>query len=422
MKRHLLIVLLIVLLSASAFCILPVSVFAAEPADFITKGNFYGDARYRYETVDQDGPAPITDDAHASTLRLRTGFKTGTYVGFQGLVEFDLVGNIGGDDYNDSINGQTQYPVIADPATEILNQLWVSWAGLPQTTLKLGRQAINLDNQRFIGTVGWRQNDQTFDAVTLENKSIDKLSLLYGYVGNVNRVFGPDHPLGDYDTETHLAHAIYAFQPWLNVTGYGYWMDFDLAPASSSRTFGLRLNGERKFNENWTFFYEAEMAEQEDHGNNPASYDASYYYVSPGVKFGGLSLSAGFESLEGNGANSFQTPLATLHAFNGWADKFLTTPASGLEDAYGKISYTVSGMGKWADNTVFDAAYHDYNAENTSADYGTEWNLQIGRTLKTEKETYPFKEWSVSVKYADYDAEDLFTDTEKVWLTLGTKF
>lgn len=409
-------------LYSGVLCLLPLTAMAENPEVLIKNGNFYGDLRYRYETVDQDGPAPITDKAHASTLRLRTGFKTGTYAGFQGLVEFDLVGNLGADDYNDSINGQTQYPLIADPELEMLNQLWVSWSGLSGTSVKLGRQAMNLDNQRFVGTVGWRQNDQTFDALTIENQSIDKLSLLYSYVDNVNRIFGPEHPLGDYDTETHLAHATYAFQPWLNITGYGYWMDFDLAPASSSRTFGLRLNGEQKINDLWTFLYEAEAAEQDEHGNNPADYDATYFHLSPGVKRGGLTLAAGFESLEGDGTSAFQTPLATLHAFNGWADKFLTTPANGLEDAYGKISYKISGVGPWADNTVLDVVYHDYSPEHTSADYGTEWNLQIGRTFKTEKETYPFKEWSVSVKYADFDAEDIFTDTEKIWLTLGTKF
>lgn len=408
-------------LYSSALCLLSSVALAEDPADLVKKGSFYGDIRYRYEFVDQDGPAPITHDAKASTLRLRTGFKTGTYAGFQGLVEFDLVGNIGADDYNDSINGKTQYPVIADPATEMLNQLWISWSGLPDTAIKLGRQAINLDNQRFIGTVGWRQNDQTFDALTVENKSIKNLSLLYGFVGNVNRVFGPDHPLGDYDTKTHLAHATYAFQPWLNVTGYGYWMDFDLAPASSSRTFGLRLTGEKPLHEKWSFFYEAEAAEQYDHGNNPADYEATYYHISPGLKWSGLTLAAGYESLEGNGTSAFQTPLATLHAFNGWTDKFLTTPANGLDDAYGKISYKIAGLGLWADNTVLDAAYHDYSAENTGTDYGTEWNLQAGRTFKTDN-TYPFNEWSVSLKYANYNADQLFTDTEKVWLTLGTKF
>lgn len=409
-------------LYSSFLCLIALSAGAEEPADLVKKGNFYGDIRYRYEFVDQNGPAPITENARASTLRSRLGFKTGTYAGFQGAIEADLVGKIGADDYNDSVNGLTQYPLVADPDTETLNQLWVSWSGLPQTTAKLGRQTINLDNQRFIGTVNWRQNDQTFDAITVENKSVENLSLFYGFVRTVNRVFGHDHPLGDYDTRTHLAHATYAFQPWMNVTGYGYWMDIDLAPASSSRTFGLRLTGEKPIDGAWSFVYEAEAARQDDHGNNTADYNANYYHISPAVKHGGLTLGLGYESLGGDGTSAFQTPLATLHAFNGWADKFLTTPANGLEDKYAKAAYKVSGIGPWIDNTVFDAVYHDFDAEDTGADYGTEWNLQLSRTFKTEKETYPFKEWSVSLKYADYDAEDLFTDTQKVWLTLGTKF
>ncbi len=397
--------------------------FAHEAEDsLIKKGAFYGDIRYRYETVDQDGPAPITDDATASTIRARLGFKTGAYQDFQALFETDIVGKLGDEDYNDGKNGFTQFPVIADPHTVELNQLWLSWAGIPDSVVKVGRQVINLDNQRFIGSVGWRQNDQTFDAASIENKSIENLALSYTYVRTVNRIFGHEHPQGDWGGNTHLAHASYVFAPWLNAAGYGYWLDFDIAPASSDKTYGVRLTGDVPLDKAWTFFYEAEGAKQYDHGDNTADYDESYYHLAPGIKGHGLTLQAGFESLGGDGTAAFQTPLATLHAFNGWADKFLTTPANGLEDAYAKVSYKVSGVNKMVDNTVFDAVYHDFNAEETSADYGTEWNLQVSRTFKTEKTTYPFKEWSASIKYADYDAEDLFTDTQKVWLTVGTKF
>jgi len=209
-----------------------------------------------------------------------------------------------------------------------------------------------------------------------------------------------------------------------NLQANNYWMDFDLSPASSNRTYGLRLTGDVPLNDAWTFFYEAEGARQHDHGNNPANYSESYYHLAPGIKWDGLSLQAGLEKMGGNGVSAFQTPLATLHAFNGWADKFLTTPANGLEDRYGKISYKVSGIGKWADNTVLDIVYHDFNADRTGNDYGTEWDYQISRTFKTEKETYPFKEWSVSLKYADFNDDDVaaVTDTQKFWITISTKF
>lgn len=403
----------------SAFVMQALPAHAQDSGDIIKKGLFYGDVRYRYESVDQDG---FAQDAHASTLRTRIGFKTGLYRDFQGNIEFDLIGNIGADDYNDSVNGKTQYPLIADPATEELNQFWISWSGLPDTTIKAGRQTINLDNQRFVGAVGWRQNDQTFDALMIENKSIKDISLQYGYIGRVNRVFGHDHPLGDYDSRIHLAHASYAVAPWLNIAGYGYWMDFDLAPASSSRTFGTRLTGEAPITEGWIFAYEAEAATQDSYGKNTTDYDDSYYHLSPALKHGGLTLGLGYESLGGNGTSAFQTPLATLHAFNGWADKFLTTPGDGLDDIYGKISYKISDTHPWLDTTVLDLVYHDFNAEDSNRDYGTEWNLQASRTFKLEDTTYPFKELSVAVKYADYNADDLYTDTQKIWLSVGTKF
>lgn len=407
----------LILLSTVSLC--AGSVHAQDSIDIIRKGVFYGDVRYRYETVDQDG---FSQDAHASTLRSRVGFKTGLYHDFQGNIEFDLVGNIGADDYNDSVNGLTQYPLIPDPATEELNQLWISWAGLPDTTIKAGRQVINLDNQRFVGSVGWRQNDQTFDAILIENKSIKDISLQYGYVGRVNRVFGHDHPLGDYDSRTHLAHVSYAASPWLNIAGYGYWMDLDLAPASSSRTFGVRLTGETPITNNWLFAYEAEAATQSDHGKNTGDYDDFYYHLAPSFKHGGITFGLGHESLGGDGTNAFQTPLATLHAFNGWADKFLTTPADGLEDIYGKISYKICDTHPWLDTTTLDLVYHNFSAEDNSRDYGTEWNLQASRTFKLEDKTNPFKEFSVAIKYADYNADDLYTDTQKIWLTVGTKF
>ena len=51
----------------------------------------------------------------------------------------------------------------------------------------------------------------------------------------------------------------------------------------------------------------------------------------------------GIEYLEGNGTIGFSTPLATLHKFQGFADVFLTTPASGITDAYGKLGYCQEG-------------------------------------------------------------------------------
>ena len=388
-------------------------------ASIVKDGKFFGEFRYRYETVDQDG---IANDANASTVRTNIGFKTGKYKDFQALIETQVVHNIGADDFNDTVNGKTDHPVVADPNITSINELWATYSGLPDTVIKVGRQKVNLDNQRFVGTVGWRQNDQTFDAAAIINNTIPNLSLMYAYVGNVNRIQGGKHPLGDLDTDTHILHAKYDFAKWLDITAYGYWLDINRVPSLSSKTYGLRLTGDTPINEDWKFFYEAEAALQYDHGNNTANYDEKYFHISPGVSGYGWTLQAGYEKLGGDGTNSFQTPLATGHKFNGWADKFLSTPAAGLEDAYAKIAYKVSGTNTLADGTKLTAVYHDFKGDS-SGDFGSEIDLAVGKKFTLPDAGQPFKDVNVLVKYANYNADDAsFTDTDKVWLQIGVKF
>ena len=410
------------LAGAAAFTLLsPFSANATEDLEqaLIKDGEFFGQVRYRYEFVDQDG---FFENANASTVRANIGYKTGVYYDFQALLESQIVKNFGADDFNDTVNGNTGYPVVADPDNVEINRAWLSWTGLQDTIIKAGREAVNLDNQRFIGTVGWRQNDQTYDNIHIINSSIPDLTLLYGYVWNVNRIFGDDHPLGDLNTETHLLNASYALADWMKITGYGYFLDIDRAATLSSKTYGLRLTGDVPLTDAWNFFYTAEGAQQDDHGNNPTGFDEDYYHLSPGIKGHGLTLQAGYEKLGGNGTTAFQTPLATGHKFNGWADKFLTTPAAGLEDAYGKISYKISAVNKWVDGTKLTAVYHDFNGDN-SGDFGSEIDLSAGKNFKLKEADHPFKNISVLLKYSNYDADDAtFTDTQKAWFQIGTKF
>ncbi len=388
--------------------------YDAEKA-LIGDGKFVTDVRYRFEHVEQDG---IANDADASTIRTRFGYETGEFEGFKALGEIEGIGYLGKEDFNNSVNGKTTYPTVADPDGVEINQAWISWSGLPKTKVTIGRQRVNLDNQRFIGAVGWRQNEQTFDSAFVQNTSIPNLDLQYGFIRNVNRIFGDDHTLGDLKSENHILHAAYKAADWLSVAAYGYFLDFDRAPTSSSKTYGLRATGTYPLND-VKLGYEAEYAMQDDYGNNTANFDLDYFHVAPSVSWGGLTVAAGFESLEGDGTSAFQTPLATLHAFNGWADKFLTTPANGIEDAYVKLTYEISGVNKWFDGTKFTGVYHDYESENGSTSYGDEVNLEVSRKLP-----HPdfLKGANVSLKYADYNADDLFTDTKKYWITLGVNF
>lgn len=410
------------ILSTTAFAALlclSISANAGDTPESILKdGNFFGEVRYRYEFVDQDGPAPITDDAKANTVRTNIGFKTGKYQNFQALLEGQFVQHIGADHFNDTVNGKTSFPVITDPDNQEINQAWLAWTGIEGAEIKIGRQGIHLDNQRFIGTVDWRQNDQTFDSVVLSYSGIDHAVLSYGYIGNVNRIFGDDHPLGDLDSNNHFFNASCALTDAIKLTGYGYVFDFDRLSTRSSQTYGLRGTGKAPINQSWTFNYEAEIARQSDHGNNTARYDQTYYHIAPLLSGYGFTFGAGYEALGGDGVNAFQTPLATLHKFNGWADKFLDTPARGLEDAYVSASYKVAGVHDVIDGSTVSAVYHDFKGDE-SGDFGSEFDASLSKSFELPKEL-PLKKLNIQIKYADYRANDApYTDTRKIWFQFG---
>ena len=406
------------LVSSVMFSAFPV--VAGDDVESIVKdGRFFGEVRYRYENVEQDG---ISNNANVSTIRTNVGFKTGEYKNFQALIEGQLVNNIGPNEYNSTTNGKTTYPVVADPNVAEINELWVTYSGIKDTIFKVGRQKVNLDNQRFIGTVNWRQNDQTYDAAAIINSSIPDLNLMYAYVSNINRINGGDHALGDLDTKTHLVHANYKVANWLDLTGYGYWLNIKLAPTLSSKTFGVRATGSVPLNDDWSVFYEAEMAKQSDNGNNTNNYDENYYHISPEIKGKGFTFQVGYEELGGNGTTSFQTPLATGHKFNGWADKFLTIPNQGLQDAYVSGSYKANGTNSMLDGTKFTAVYHKFDGDS-SGDFGSEIDLAVGRKFTLPDAGQPFKDIDILLKFADYNADDTaYTDTQKIWVQIGVKF
>lgn len=387
------------------------------PEDLFRNGKFFGELRYRYENVEQGG---IAKTATANTLRANLGFETGSCYNLKALVEGQSIQHLGTDHFNDTTNGLGTYPVIADPENNEISQAWIMWSGIPKTDLKLGRQNIMLDNHRFVGNVGWRQNDQTYDAATLIVKPFDKMTLNYHYVWNVNRIFGEHSAIPDYSGNTHLLHLEYVFSNWLKATAYGYFLDLHEDKNMSSDTEGLQLTGKYDFNNDWIFQYLAEYALQSDARDNTKNYNASYFHVAPSVMWKGLTLQMGFEVLGSYGINAFQTPLATLHAYNGWADKFLTTPANGLEDIYTRVSYKIADAHETINGTSLDAIYHDFNAEEGASNYGYEWDFQVSKTFKTEG--FVTKDVTVTAKYADYNADTFATDTEKFWLMAGVKF
>jgi hypothetical protein len=399
-----------ILLLATA---ISVPTMAEDSKDGIDAIQPYINLRYRYEFVDQDG---IDKHANASTLQAKVGAQTGTWHGFSVLAEAEAVLHLGSDRFFDSNNGKTQYPTVLDPEMVELNQLYLDYTGLEDTLVRLGRQGINLDNQRFIGTVGWRQNDQTYDAVLLKNSSIEGLTALYSYVGRVLLITDPDLSSNDPESDHHLINLSYSGFSFGTLTGYAYLLDYqEYYDNNSSDTFGLRLAGTVELDNGYKLPYELEYAHQSDAADNPIDYSADYYHLAAGITKDGLMGRAGYEVLGSDGGNAgFRTPLATLHKFNGWADKFLSTPDNGLEDIYIGAGYMTNADNPWFNAINVAAFYHWFGANEGGDDYGEELNLVISK---------PFDKYiKGSLKYAAYNADDHATDTNKFWATLEASF
>ncbi|MDO9126695.1 MAG: hypothetical protein Q7U42_07480, partial [Parvibaculum sp.] len=337
------------------------------------------------------------------------GYETGSFHGFSALTDFDLIGHAGPEDYNDTINGRTAYPVVPDPDTAELNRLQIAYAGLPDTTVALGRQRIILGNARFVGNVGWRQNEQTFDALRVVNSSVDGLELGYAYVNRVNRVFGEDSPAGRFRGDTHLFNADYTGFGAVTLGAYAYLLDLNEAPDLSTETYGLRVSAPLTLAENAKLTLNGEYARQHDRAGNPRSIDLDYALAEAAFSWAPFGLTAGYEVLEGDGVTGFSTPLATLHAFNGWADVFLTTPAAGLEDLYVGASYVIDAIPAM-EKLVLGVTWHDFSAERGSADFGNEFDMVANFVLT--------KSLSLNLKFASFDGDGGFASRDKSWVSL----
>lgn len=368
--------------------------------------NFIAQFRYRVESVDEDR---ALHSATANTLRTKLGFQTNPELPWGALVEGEDVRAIGDQKFNSTTNGHSGYSVVPDPEGTELNQAYFS-VQRSGVRARVGRQAFALDNQRFFGDVDFRQNQQTVDGLSLQASMPGGSRFTYAFLSRVHRFLGEDHTFGELDLRTHALNYSLGRMNGDRLTAYGYLIEFDDEPfaATSTQTYGASYDGTfdiatRKL------LYRAEFAFQSDYADNPNSGDAWYGNVEVGLKLANQFVATvGTEILSGDGSTSFQTPLATLHKFNGFADIFVqSTPATGLEDRYVRAYAPIAGA-------RFTVTFHDFRSNDTSQDYGNELDAELYWRLSSH--------WLIGVKYADYRAEDFAVDTRKGWLWVQADF
>lgn len=404
-----------VLSAAIAAAILAQSgqVYAAESiTEAIKEGEASLSFRLRYEDVDVDNATD--DNSSAVTLRTRLNYKTASYEGFSAFIELDDVTALRDQDYPTSPveRNSGNFPgeaIIADPEGTEVNQAYLAYK-FGETLVKFGRQRILLDNQRFVGGVGFRQNEQTYDGISITNKSLENTTIFLANINNVNRIFGEDSPIGDHENDTYLFNVKYTGFDAGTLSAYAYLIDNEDLAIFSTDTYGVRFAGKTG-----DFGYALEYATQSDAEDNPRSYDADYMLLEGSYKVGDFTLKAGYEVLGADDADGqFITPLATLHKFQGWTDTFLGggtgNITGGIEDKYLSVSTKVAGV-------KVAVVYHDYESDDSGAsgfdDLGSETGFVVAKK---------FGPVGLSVKYSDYSADDFSVDNDKLWLTATAKF
>ena len=367
-------------------------------------GKFTLDIRARAEIVDQTN----LDTAQAYTARTRFGYGTKALYGFSFYFDFEDIRSANDDLYNAAgLNGQPRKAVVADPEDTELNQLFGRYSS-EYVTATAGRQRLILDDHRFVGNVGWRQNEQTFDAYTLASGWILKTPLLYSYVDDVNRIFGPD-ARRDFESDSHVVNLSFDLLPLGKLTTFGYFLDFPNSPANSSHTYGARLGAKHTRGREY-ITYAASYAYQVDAGPNPTDYAAGYYFVEGAYGTEDIGdVGVGYEVLgSDDGRFAFRTPLATGHKFNGWADSFLVTPANGLEDVYFFVNaYLPAGIeGR--------LVHHLFFSHRRNREFGGEFDALLSKAFNEHV--------SVLGKLAIFEGEAGFPDVQKYWMQVQVTF
>ncbi len=399
----------------------PAATTTSASPDAFSKIKFTGNIRTRYEFRETD-PA---DASHALTARARIGLEIGSFGGFSAFVEGEGTQGII-EDFRSNPTGNPNLTdpyvsgnsVIADPNNAELNQAYLKYAK-DGFFVQVGRQRIIRNSAAFIGNVGWRQNEQTFDAAQIGYKN-DNFSVSYVYSDRARRIFGEDAPSGtplrEFKGDFHLLDLSYKAD-FGTVGGYAYLIDVDpvrnqgpLLNVGESNTFGVfaDVNG-----------FHAEVAFQDGTSNlvsgTDQDYTAGYAHLKYSTKVAGGTGIVGVEYL----GEHFKTPFATVHAFNGFADAFILQRIglnggpggnyNGITDIY--LGYVKKGL---PGGITFKGFLHYFADAGLNDTYGYEADAVFVKKFNDNL--------TGVMKAAYFSGEDFYEDIKQVSLQLDYKF
>lgn len=282
----------------------------------------------------------------------------------------------------------SRYPLVGDPDITDINALHLDYSGLPDTRVRVGRQAIALDNERFVGTADVRQLPMLFDAVAVRNTSWPNLEMFGAHLWAVRTFFGDR-----YGSNTQLLNVRWQPEHGPAIGVYGYFQDqprIQIQSAfadNSNRIVGTRIEGTLNDLARVNWYYTAEAAQQRPHADGDMRIRSNYHRLAFGPSYRAHTLQLTYERLGSNkGLYGMQMPLS-FNTMQGWAYEFFNTPRQGLRDR------SIAMAADFGPLNV-RAKFHRFKADFGGLDFGSEWDVAFSYRISPSLTT----RWV----YADY--------------------
>jgi hypothetical protein len=372
----------------------------------LAQGRFSLELRPRWNRIAETDKPELTE---VGTVRAVAGWRSAPWRGWRLTLEAIHTDHFGGTKLNDdgALIFESEYPLLPDPRYTGANQAHLEYAGIEGLQLKLGRQLVRMDNQRWVSDNDFRQIPQLFDGLAATYTGFAGTRLTAARFARVRTTSGETQSL-----KLTLLNAAWNPAPGHAVAAYGYFHDqaengaFTGFADSSYRVAGARAEGAFPLAGSFELPYLVEAASQRPYAAGDARVRANYWRAGGGVATREATLRFDYEVKGSNGGEyGLQMPLTDFYSFNGWTLHFFNTPAEGLRDRWMTARYVLGPA------TLFGEV-HRFRSDFGRLDFGRE--LDVGVTYELLPNAL------LRLQHARYDAGtgQVAPDIRKTWLTL----
>ncbi len=348
----------------------------ASLAEAIAGGRPILELRPRYNHIEESNKPLLTE---GTTVRAIAGWRTAPWHDLRLTLEGIATGHLGEKKFNDvgAASASSPYPLLPDPEHSGVNQAFVDYDGFEATRVRVGRQVVRMDNQRFVSDNNFRQIPQLFDGVAITHAAFANAELYANYIWRQRNTSGNEASLN-----LTLLHAAWNPAPGHALAAYAYLHDqaqngaFTGFADNSNRIAGVRAEGAIAVGAQGPLAsleipYVAEWALQRPYSGGDDRIRARYWRLGAGASGRAWSLRYDYEVKGSNdGAYGLQTPLTDFYAFNGWTLHFFNTPRAGLRDRWATARLAWGPL-------VFYGEEHRFKSDFGALDYGRETDLGL---------------------------------------------